>query len=375
MGYSEDSDGLEVTLENYEKDVDFRNIVRSECITGLVLKGQQKEAEDNKLMEEVMRDCGETKAKICFAYMLHTLPVSKLPVLPSLKKLTFYISILNSDALLRFNDWCPNLTEIHFKRGVGMSREAFETFTSIQSATYPQVITFEFDMSDDYDLTRDFLAKMDKKFPSLKCFDLTLSYDDEFSAYDPQYQVSYQPLYFKNLKKLSVSAFGNQIDKLFDYMAVSNIKLKEFKFMGMTTPSEMISWIGNCKALSKLTLACPHILEDGLMELKDMHLLREVHFEAKHIHWEPEEIVEFARNNKRLKVMNIESDRKNNSMKFDWKFKDKFDELMRERRKLKIKVVFHEGERKINVSETSFSETQLYDTPDSDDNESDSYRL
>lgn len=363
-----------MTIEEYDEDVNFEKMVRSEYTTDLVLRGKHKEADDNKLMEKCMCDCSQHKTKLCFAFMLLTLPVDKLQVFASLNKLTFYISTLVSDSLLRFNDWCPNLTEIRFKRGVGMSRKAFDTFTSIH-AIYPLIKTFEFDMSDNYELTRDFLAKMNVKFPSLECFDLTLSNDDEFSAYDPQYQVSYQPLYFKNLKKLSVFAFGNQVGKMFDYMAVSNAKLKDFKFMGMTTPSEMISWIGNCKNLSKLTLGCPCLTaDDGLMELKNMRRLREVHLEAKNVDWDPEEMVEFARNNKRLKVMSIASDRNNNSMKFDWKFKDKFDELIRERSKLKIKVLFHEGERKIYVSESSFSETQLYETPDSEDNVSDTYR-
>lgn len=51
------------------------------------------------------------------------------------------------------------------------------------------------------------------------------------------------------------------------------------------------------------------------MVLKDMRWLKDVHFEEKYLHWEPEDIVAFARNNRLLKVMNVESDRKNNSMK------------------------------------------------------------
>lgn len=65
-----------------------------------------------------------------------------------------------------------------------------------------------------------------------------------------------------------------------------------------------------------------------LMELKDMRWLRDFHFEAKYLHWEPEDIVRFARNNQHLKVMNVESDRKNNSMKIDEKLEEDFGVLM-----------------------------------------------
>lgn len=93
-----------------------------------------------------------------------------------------------------------------------------------------------------------------------------------------------------------------------------------------------------------------------------MRWLREVHFEAKYLHWEPKDIVSFARNNRHLKVMNVESDRKNNSMVFDEKFKEDFGALIEERKKLKIKVMFHQGGREIRMSETGFKETQMYDT-------------
>lgn len=73
----------------------------------------------------------------------------------------------------------------------------------------------------------------------------------------------YEPLYFKNLKKLSVFPFGNEINKLVDYMAICNAKLKEFQFRGMTTSKEMIEWISSSKRLGKLTLDCPYLDEDG----------------------------------------------------------------------------------------------------------------
>lgn len=366
VGSMSDNDGLEVTLAKYEEDITFRNIVRGDVITDLVLKGHHKEDEDSKLVEEIMQHCSQNKTKLAFTFVHHTLPADKIRVFPLLKKLTFYCTSLVSDSLLRFNDWCPNLTELHVRAQVGMSEEAYETFTSTNHI-YPQIKTLEFDMSDDYELTREFLAAMNTKFPSLECLDLKLSTNDDFSLYEPEYQVPYEPLYFKNLKKLSVFAFGNEVNKLLDYMAVSNSKLKEFQFMGMTTPKEMIAWIGDCKRLGKLTLDCPYLNEGHLMNVKDMRWLREVHFEGKYLHWEPEDIVKFARNNRHLKVMTVESDRKNNSMIFDEKFKQDFGALIQERRKLKIKVLFHQGGREIRMSETGFSETQLYDTPDEDE--------
>lgn len=349
-------------------------MIQYDCCEDLVLVGTRKEEDDTKLLEEVIRLCSQTKKKLFLSDMILQLPADKLQVFPLLKKLTIQSSRLENDTILHFDKWCPNLTEIRFKQYTRLSDAAYETLTSTD-VIFPQIKTFTMDFGESNELgfDRDFLEILDSKFPSLECLDLKLD-NSEFGPYDEDYQVSYEPLYFKHLKKLSVFAFGNDVSKLLDYMSISNAKLKEFKFSGMTTPSEMIAWIGSCKRLGKLTLDCPYLDEFGLMDLKNMRWLNEVMFEAKYLHWEPKEIIGFARNNQHLKKMTITSDRKNNSMKFGKKFKKLFDELVRERPKLTIKVHFFEGRREIKINAAGFSETQEYETPDSEDEENEGSR-
>lgn len=239
VGKMSDNDGTEVTLAKYKEDTNLQQYVRGDIITDLVLKGKYDEKQDNEFIEEIMKQCSQTKTRLAFTSMRQTLSADKIQVFPLLKKLIFYMISLENDSLVQL-DWCPNLTELHFRRGFRMSEDAYETFTST-THIYPQIKTFEFDMSESkYHLTQEFLAAMDTKFPSLECLDLTLSCNDNFSSHEPEYQVPYEPLYFKMLKKLSVNCFGEEVDQLLDYMAVCNAKLKEFTFMGMTTPTQMI---------------------------------------------------------------------------------------------------------------------------------------
>lgn len=370
-----EGEGVQISLKKLQEDERTRDMIRQDYIEDLVLEGTYNEEEDTKLFEEVMRHCSQTKKKLFLDRMVHTLPVEKLQIFPLLKKLTIQRGSLQSDALLHFDKWCPNLTEIRFKKRVRLSDAAYDTLISTD-VIFPQIKAFAFDFgeSDEIGFDRDFLEALDLKFPTLECLDLILNNSNFSSHDDDTYSLPYEPLYFKKLKKLSVFAFGDDVSLLLNYMCISNAKLKEFKFNGMTTPKEMITYIGSCKRLGKLTLDCPYLDEDGLMDLKNMRWLNEVTFEAKYLHWEPNEIIAFARNNQHLKKMVITSDRKNNSMKFGKEFKEMFDELVRERPKLTIKVHFFQGGREIKISAAGFTETQRYETSDSEDGENEEDR-
>lgn len=175
-----------------------------------------------------------------------------------------------------------------FEEGFELNAEKsiFAKFTSTE-VVYPQVKKFEFHFGDYFELTREFLQEMDEQFPDLERLHLQLEPQDNFSSYEPTFNVPYKPLYFKKLKNLSVFAFGEDVRQLFDYMAISNAKLKELSFGGMTTPTKIIKWIESCERLGKLTLDCPYLNEDKMNDLREMKWLREVKLEGKSFLWDP----------------------------------------------------------------------------------------
>lgn len=87
-----------------------------------------------------------------------------------------------------------------------------------------------------------------------------------------------------------------------------------------------------------------------------MELLTKVTLSPRHLDWDPEEIIEFARNNPRLRLLEIDSDRKNDELKFGKKYKDLFADLIKERGQLAITVFFHEEKREVKISEKGFTQ-------------------
>lgn len=127
-----------------------------------------------------------------------------------------------------------------------------------------------------------------------------------------------------------------------------------------------MNFIQNSKRLGKLTFRCPYLCEDDLNDLDEMKWLREVLLDVKCFYWQPEDMLTFVRQQKGLKVLTIESDRQCSRIKYDKEFKKMFDDMVKERSKLKIKVLFHQGGREMKISEKGFSETHMYEVSSSD---------
>lgn len=254
-----DDDGFKISAISYRDDMNIQNLVRtnSQLIPDIQLCGtyNKDEKDDNALFEEIVRHCSQTTKTLVLSYMKLNLSTKKLKVFPLLSKVVFELCSIEDDGIFRFNEWCPNITEIRFK----MVENAFNTFASTDTdVIYPQVKKFEFHF-ENHEMTKEFMAAMDQKFPALE--DLHLKFDtmNYFNFRSSTYNVPYEPLYFKNLKKLFVFAFGEEFDQLFDYMAISNAKLEDLTFFGKDTSAELLKWIESCKQLRKLLLDCPNL--------------------------------------------------------------------------------------------------------------------
>lgn len=360
------SQGLEIKLREYKNDEVLQRIVKSSnIITEIRLKGTRNEHEDNELFEEVTRHCCRRITKIVFDSMIVNITADKLQMFPLLSKIVFCWSQIGDDSVLRFKDWCPNITTLVF-HSTRLSDDAYTELCSTEHL-FPHIKVFAFHFAFDTESDRVFLAAMDTKFPSIESLNLTFEREESFIADDCRVLV--ERLFFKNLKKLWIFSFGEHIEYLFEYLAISNKKLKELTFNGLMVPDKCLEWIQDCKKLSKLTFDCPFLIENDLNDFEVMPLLREVRLEVKQFHWQPEEMMEFIRKQPRLKVLDIDSDRKNSEMQYGQDFKKMFDDLVKQRKKLLIKAVFHQGSRQIKFSEKGFKETKMYAT--SSDDESD----
>lgn len=101
--------------------------------------------------------------------------------------------------------------------------------------------------------------------------------------------------------------------------------------------------------------------ECELVELKPMPMLREFRLKDRRFLWNHKDVFNFIRNQPKLELIDIKSDRNNVRMKFDKKFTEMFDKLLKKRPKFMIKVQFQEGDRKMTISQNGFKETREYE--------------
>ncbi|XP_055300672.1 uncharacterized protein LOC129567612 [Sitodiplosis mosellana] len=313
---------------------------------------------------------GTTSENIVLAKMKFDKPIANLPVLPGVLKVSFLDSVIKNDSILQFNQWCPNVAELAFIR-VKFSERAYENFTN-GGNTLPTVKSLTFHFKYDMEGFGYFIQEMDEKLPSLENLALILVAADS-DEYEPMWddEQPYEPIYFKNLKKLSLIAFGDEGDRVFDYMDISNEKLEELSFTAMGFTKDNLKWIKCCEQLNKLTLGCPSLEGNDLKLLKGMKSLKELHLEIGSIEWTPKKMIEIMRNNGQLKLLSIECERNNKQLTFDDEFKKLFDALVQKRGDATIKVTFGSGKsmRQMTISEEGFDETTPLVEAESDDEE------
>ncbi|KAG4078353.1 hypothetical protein HA402_013063 [Bradysia odoriphaga] len=355
------NDGYEISIDKLKKNPKIRENIRqnNKDFPHLHLVGNKNEKENAALFDLVNSLCVDTLEKLKLSWMTIDMPAEKLRTFRSLKEVTFDSCIIKNESILRFCQWCPNLTTLKFDEDVEVSEPAYASFKSSDQKLI-QVKTLSIDFKgSSMKLTRDLLQAFDRQFPSLETLQIAMDARDSFSK--SELKEKYEPLYFKNLKSFAVHSFGYHIEKLFDYMAVSNVELTGFSFTGMFVTDELVDWIKSCTNLIKLTVDCHLMNKNKIAGVTDMQRLKEWTLSTKRLMWKAEDVIRIARANPNVDLLAIDSDYGNDDMKFGEKYKKMFADLVKERKELAIKVFFHEEGREINISAQGFSEKKRKD--------------
>lgn len=337
-----------------------RKLVRGEIsLPSLHLVGLYNKNEDNKLFEEI----SSYRSKTTQTLILRNMMIDQLPKKPQsfplLEKLIFHGSQIRDANLLRFNEWCPNVRQLV----VFMSKFSNDAYNAFISAEYSlvHVKSLAFNFRAGMKLSREFLAAIDKKFPSLENLYLVSVAADFGTTHDPPSE----PLYLKNVKFLSVvvspsTRDSNDVSEIFDFLAISNGKLKGLEFTGKMFPEKLMKWVESCKQLSKLTLFCSKLRERDLNKMNEMPSLAELKLRVESYGWDSAEMFEFSKIHRQLKLIDIQSDRSIKAKDFNLSenTKKQFDKLAKQRGKLMFMVEYLEDGRKVEASESGVKTTK-----------------
>lgn len=288
-------------------------------------------------------------------------PIDNIPIMSKATKVVIMGLQIKDANILQFKKWCPNVTELCFVR-VEFSQEIFDDFRTI-IGEMPGVKTLTFTYQNTMENLVGFLEQMDEIFPSLEQLTMILKPTDDVDGLEQMWDDSqpHQSIYFNNLKKLSLKAFGDVFDRIFNYMNICDENLEDFKFTAFSLSEENIDWINDCKHLVKLTLKVPamDIGQRDINRLKGLEHLKEFHLKMDKLNWQPMQMMEFIRNNKRLVLISIKAKSKNKNLKFYGEFTKMFYELVEERGDIQIIATIGSGEaqRWVHISKSGTNET------------------
>lgn len=363
---------MEISSADFEENLSLQQFSGNGLMMKLKLTGNYNANEDKCFFDKISGHINMHTKKLVFEGMRLNFSGGKIPIFPILTTLGFDRTRIEDDTVFQFDQWCPNATELVFSDSHFHNDDVLKSFYSAEKV-YPQIKSLDFHFKSD-DISKEWLEGVNKKFPQLENLRLQLESDEVFPKADSRCNIPYQPLYFKNLKKLTVFLFGTdplgyELECMFNFLAISNEKLKELTINGMDVNENWYQWIQGCKKLSKLHIDCSYFVEDDLNDLKEMSMLREVKIEVKKFDWGHKELFDFIRKHPKLKLIDIDSNRKNTRLKYDDTFKKMFNDLIEERGKFTIKVMYHEGGRKMKISEKGFNETEEYEVSSSEEDD------
>lgn len=247
-------EGFKISTEGLRKDPNLVKAIRQnrEEFPHVNITGSRNENDDKALLELVIRHCAKSTKKLTLFRMIINIPAEKLQAFPKLEEVKIDSCSVENESILSFNEWCPNANKLTLA-GLKLSLTAYKAFIASEN-TFPNVTTLTLNFKDSLKMTRGILKVFSSQFPMVKELDIIMCPNENVSADQSKYNVAYQALYFKNVEKLFVRAFAGEIDKLFDYMAISNEKLTSFSFAGMAVTDELANWIKSCKQLDELTV-------------------------------------------------------------------------------------------------------------------------
>lgn len=292
-------------------------------------------------------------------------PIRNLPVMQFVEKVTFMDTVVKNGSILRFKQWCPNVSELAFIR-VQFSRTVYESFASTMiddDDIMAGVKKLIFHFQNSWDLFGRFPEEMDEKFPSLEEFKLildTMDYESGFELMD--FDVSHHPIYFKNLRKFSLAAFGdiNETDRIFENMNICGVKLEELSCFGVLMSQCNLQWINRCRQLREVTIDCGAFGEGEINELKGMQCLARFKLIVEEIECDAMEIISFVQCNLQLNRVSITCGPESKNIEFGDDFKTALDQLTRDRSDLSINITFNKPSEKQSIKITKEGVVQTH---------------
>lgn len=334
---------MEATFKNYQ-DV----INKSELMNAIEVRGEYSQEKDVVLYRAISNSCKDQLTKLTLKFVNIQLDIGEIAIFANVKELELTTGTL-SWSFLKLNVWCPNLE--YLQLDIGFDDDSDDDWMSIaETHASPLVrkLTIAMNIDSKEDVYYCFEA-MEKQFPSLENLYLDFGGDMAFTLnrFVPCFSAnsltsSYEPIYFKNLKILSVFAFGD-CDDIFNYLKISNAKLKDITFSGMNADKTLIKSLCNFPKLNKLKLDCPYVYENELGVLcSGLPKLMTLVLDTKVFHWNPTEMMEFIKNSPRLRRLQIYVDRKRKNFKIEDKLKEDFQALVHCTRRSKIPTIGHQ---------------------------------
>lgn len=338
-----------------------QNIVntRGHLYPSITIFGKRSNAIDSAAFDDISIHCNETTTKLTLKFM--KLDVDRIAMFSNLNELTLYYCDL-SYSFVKFDQWCHNLTKLEIKNidlGNDKWYDDWLAMTEIHKSLLRD-LSLEIGIND----VAKYFTVMEKQFPLLESLTLRFGSDINFTAgrtllsrlsrtdkFLNDTEKIYSSLYFSQLRKLKVFAYG-QCEDIFNFLKVSNENLKELEFYGMTAGDILILSLLNYSKLAKLTLVCSYVEEEAINQLPDyLPKLMFLTLDTKYLYWNPMSIIKFLEDSQRLRRLIVKVDRTNENFQLDDVFKNRFQALVDGgRRFLRMNIDFVESSRAINFS-------------------------
>lgn len=339
-----------------------QNIVntRGHLYPSITIFGKRSNAIDNAAFDDISIHCNQTTTKLTLKFM--ELDVDHIAMFSNLNELTLYYCDL-SYSFVKFDQWCHNLSKLEIKNidlGNDKWYDDWLAMTEIHKSPTLRDLSLEIGIDD----VAKYFTLMEKQFPLLESLTLRFGSDINFTAgrtllsrlsrkdkFLNDTEKIYSSLYFSQLRKLKVFAYG-QCEDIFNFLKISYKNLKELEFYGMSAGDILIQSLLNYSKLAKLTLVCSYVEEEAINQLPQyLPKLMFLTLDTKYLYWNPMSIIKFLEDSQRLRRLIVKVDRTNENFQLDDVFKSRFQALVDGgRRLLRMNIDFVESSRAINFS-------------------------
>lgn len=199
----------------------------------------------------------------------------------------------------------------------------------------------------------EYLDTVDEENPLVETlhldFDLKMNFNERNGC-----RVTYQPLYFHNVKELIITAYGEECDFILDYLSISNKKLRELTINGREISETALDSLCNYKKLFKLTIGTSYVDGWELVRLSSLPKLKHLILDVRYLDWDQNNIMEFLENVSTVSSLVLDHDTRDDEFQFTDEFIQKFIGLLLQGRKLKLTYIV--AGREIRLSEHGLEE-------------------